>query len=154
MVLSTNLKSERAFYDNFILEKCTNFVMSHDMNTIECGKYEIDGEKIFVNIVKYDTKEEKDCIWEAHKQYLDIHYVINGMERIKISNVKNMNCGQYLEKSDYLQLDGEATSEVILMQGQYLTLFLEDAHMTGVKVEDKNEIKKAIFKIHKSIIGD
>ena len=154
MILSTNEQKEKSFYSKDILKKCKQFVLEHDMNTLDCGRYDIYGKDFFVNIVNYHTKNESECMWEAHKQYLDIHYIISGTEKIKIANVDKMNLDQYFEESDYLKLDGTATGEIDLNEGDYLILFFEDAHMTGISVDETTSVKKAIFKVSKDMIED
>ena len=65
-----------------------------------------------------------------------------------------MNLDQYFEESDYLKLDGTATGEIDLKVGDYLLLFFEDAHMTGIAVNETTSVKKAIFKVSKDMIKE
>lgn len=152
MILSTNEKNEANYYKKDILRKCQAFISSHDMKNLPCGKYEIDGEKLYVNVVSYDTKDERECIWEAHREYLDVHYIIKGKELIKLANINDMNIRGYIEEKDFVKLDGTESSFIYLLEGQYLTLFFEDAHMTGGCIGKPQVIKKAIFKISKKLL--
>ena len=135
MILANNIKLEKNLYINNILEQCTEFIRNHDVKNLPCGKYSIDGENFYVNIVSYYTKEEKQCIWEAHREYLDIHYIIDGKEQIRLSNIQNMEIEAYVEESDYVKIKGTPSIYVNLKEGEYLTLFFEDAHMTACCIE-------------------
>ncbi|HBF2852776.1 TPA: YhcH/YjgK/YiaL family protein, partial [Clostridioides difficile] len=48
---------------------------------------------------------------------------------------------------DFLPLDGKNNGYMELRKGDFLVCYPEDAHMTGIKVLEKENIKKAIFKV-------
>lgn len=136
-------------YAHEIIKRCEQFVAENNMMELQCGKHEIAGEEFYVNIIEYETKNEKECMWEAHRQYLDVHYLISGEEIIKISSVDHMLIDKYFEENDYVKLEGEAQHSVTLKENEFLVLFLEDAHKTGCCSEIPMKVKKAIFKIKK-----
>ena len=35
---------------------------------------------IVANPVSFVSKEEKECMYEAHQKYIDVHYIIEGVE--------------------------------------------------------------------------
>ena len=154
MILTTSESLERNFYINEILDMCKKFINRHDIKNLPCGKYLIDGENMYVNVVSYCTKDEAECIWEAHRDYLDIHYIIEGKEQIRVSNIKNMKVQEYIQESDYVKMNGDASSYINLGEGEYLILFFEDAHMTGCYIEEPEVIRKAIFKVHRKMIEE
>ena len=51
------------------IEKVSEYVNSRDLAAQPCGKYEIDGEQIYVSIQEYETKSYMDCRFETHKRY-------------------------------------------------------------------------------------
>lgn len=154
MILSTNEYMEKKFYIGDIAKICKNFIRQHNIIEMPCGKYLIDSENIYVNIVNYETKDESQCIWEAHRKYLDIHYIIEGEEKIKLADVRNMQINGYIEESDYVKMEGVASTEIILKPEDFLVLFFEDAHMTGVNVNKPEIVKKAIFKVKRNLIEE
>ncbi|HBG2534579.1 TPA: YhcH/YjgK/YiaL family protein, partial [Clostridioides difficile] len=113
----------------------------------EKGTYTIDGDDIFVNIVEYKTCEKEDRFWEAHKKYIDVHLMLDGCERIDINFIENLEQKIYEEEGDFLPLDGKNNGCVELRKGDFLVCYPEDAHMTGIRVLEKENIKKAIFKV-------
>lgn len=154
MILSIDKKIEEKFYKKKIIDLCNEFIEKHDLGRIPCGKYLIDGEDFFVNVVSYDTKKETECIWEAHRQYIDIHYIINGKEKIRVANVNDMQIQEYIDEIDYVKMEGQASAEINLQENKFLILFFEDAHMTGEYIEQPQKIKKAIFKINVSYLEE
>lgn len=129
------------------IKKCLDFIQNNDMNKIEKGIHLIEDKDLYVNIAAYRTKDEGDCIWEAHRQYLDLHYMIHGEEKIKIGNLSDMKVLQYVEEQDYLSVEGSDYTEIILKQDGLLLLYPEDVHKTAISNNNIEMIKKAIFKI-------
>lgn len=143
-----NIKHEKTYsnLDKDIL-KCLEYAKENSLMDLEKGSYEIDGQNIFVNIVGYETCEKEDRFWEAHRKYIDVHLMLDGCERIDVNFIENLEQKEYEEEGDFLPLDGEANGYVELRKGDFLVCYPEDAHMTAIKVNDKEEIKKAIFKV-------
>ncbi len=129
------------------LLRCLEYSKKNTLIEYEKGSYVIDGEDIFVNIVGYETCEKEDRFWEAHKKYIDIHLMLDGCERIDLNFIENLEQKQYQEDDDFLPLDGDKSAYVELRKGDFLVCYPEDAHMTAIKVNEKENIKKAIFKV-------
>ena len=55
---------------------------------------------------------------------------------------------EFVEKDDFLPMDGDKNSSVVLNKGDFLVCYPSDGHRTAVKAKDEPEtIKKAIFKV-------
>lgn len=129
------------------IKECFAYAKEHDMMTYEKGCHEIDGEKLFVNIVEYTTTEAENRFWEAHKNYLDIHVMLSGSEQIDVNFIENMEQKEFVEKDDFLPLEGPKNGSVILNNGDFLICYPSDGHRTAVAVDGPVAIKKAIFKV-------
>ncbi|MBO5154529.1 MAG: YhcH/YjgK/YiaL family protein [Eubacterium sp.] len=129
------------------IKECFAYAKSHDLNSYEKGSHEIDGDRIFVNIVEYTTTTPKERFWEAHKNYLDVHLMIHGTEQIDLNFIQNMDVKEFVEKDDFLPMDGEKNSSVILRDGDFQICYPSDGHRTAVEVNGPEQIKKAIFKV-------
>lgn len=127
--------------------RCFEYAKENNLAEFEKGSYVIDGEDIFVNIVEYETCEKEDRFWEAHKKYIDIHLMLNGEERIDINFIENLMSKDYQEEGDFLPLDGGNSGFIELRKNYFLICYPEDAHMTAIKIKEKQNIKKAIFKV-------
>ncbi len=130
-----------------IIQKCLAYVESERLVDKENGRYEIDQKNVYVNIVSYETTPAHNKEWEAHKQYIDLHYMLKGQEQIDLSFINEMVQQPYHQDEDYLPLTGEKSASVILRPGQYAICFPEDAHKPGIQVGNSEVIRKAIFKI-------
>ena len=140
-----NIK-EYSFLDSQI-QKCFAYAKEHDLAQFEKGKHEIDGDTLFVNIVEYTTTTPEERFWEAHREYLDLHLMLSGPEQIDLNFIESMEQKEFQPDSDFLPLEGEPNSHVVMEEGDFLICYPHDAHRTAVMVEEPVQIKKAIFKI-------
>lgn len=129
------------------VKECFEYAKSHNLVSYEEGSHEIDGERLFVNIVEYTTTKPEERFWEAHKNYLDVHVMLQGTEQIDLNFIQNMDVKEFVEKDDFLPMDGDKNSSVILRDGDFLICYPSDGHRTAVAVQEPEKIKKAIFKV-------
>lgn len=129
------------------IQECFDYVKNHDLMAFEKGSHEIDGERFFVNIVEYTTTTAENRFWEAHKKYLDVHVMLHGEEQIDLNFIQNMDVKEFVEKDDFLPMEGGKNSSVVLHDGDFLVCYPSDGHRTAVAVEEPSTIKKAIFKV-------
>ena len=129
------------------IKKCFRYAEEHDLHSYEKGRHDIDGDELFVNIVEYMTSTPEERFWEAHRYYLDLHLMLQGPEQIDGNFIRNMRQKAFVEKDDFLPLEGTPNHHVILEEGDFLLCYPEDAHRTAIAVNGPSAIKKAIFKI-------
>jgi len=129
------------------VKECFEYAKNHNLVSYEEGSHEIDGERLFVNIVEYTTTKPEERFWEAHKNYLDVHVMLQGTEQIDLNFIQNMDVKEFVEKDDFLPMDGDKNSSVILRDGDFLICYPSDGHRTAVAVQEPEKIKKAIFKV-------
>ena len=142
---TTNLE-EYAFLEDKI-KACFDFYKENDMENMEIGIHKIDGDDLFVNIVEYDTTTPENRFWEAHKEYLDLHLMLLGEEKINLNFLKEMEVLDYDPEADFQASNGEKNSSVDLKVGDFLICYPNDVHMTALQIDDPVYTKKAIFKI-------
>lgn len=140
-----NLKEYLCMEDGIF--ECFNYAKENNLSVYDRGCHEIDAKRIFVNIVEYETAKQEDRFWEAHREYLDVHLMLEGTERIDLNFIQNMDVKEYAAKDDFLPMDGEKNGSVILKPGDFLVCYPTDAHRTAIAVDKQENIKKAIFKV-------
>lgn len=129
------------------IKECFSYARNHRLEEYSAGRYEIDGNRLFVNIVEYETTIPQKRFWEAHRQYLDLHLMLRGKEQIDLNFIWNMEIKEYARAEDFLPMEGEKSCSAVLREGDFLICFPNDGHRTAVAVEEPEQIKKAIFKI-------
>lgn len=104
-------------------------------------------EDITANFLSYQTGNEHDRVWEAHKLHYDLHYMFEGKESIAFSS-KQSEMGDYYLEEDYYLLQGLSEYSEKLLTGQWLFIDIEEAHRTGIG--NGEQVKKIVFKIRKA----
>lgn len=140
-----NLK-EYFFLEDAVFE-CFRYAKEHDLGVYEKGSYEIDGKRLFLNMLEYETTEARRRFWEAHREYLDIHLMLEGTEQIDLNFVQNMDIKEYVEEDDFLPMEGAKLGSVLLGEGDFLICYPSDAHRTAVAANETQKVRKAVFKV-------
>ena len=84
---------------------------------------------------------------EAHKDYIDIHFVIDGSEGIGYADIETLTpITDYNKEKDYILLDGNM-SKIILQKGEFFIAFPEDGHTPSMSGCGTKNVKKAVVKI-------
>ena len=117
-----------------------------DINTIPAGKYEIDGEAMYALVQEYNTKLKEQGLWEAHRRYIDLQYVVEGAEGIGYANIHHLKQGEYDASKDFLPLHGDGDL-ITVRSGNFVLLLPEDAHMPGMALGNSAPVKKVVIKI-------
>lgn len=128
-------------------QKAFEFLKTADFDKLGTDKIEIDGENIFALPEKYITKNPEEGVWEAHRKYIDIQYMVDGTENIGYVLIDYLDeLEDYNEVKDMELLKGEG-DYMLINAGEFAVFFPDDAHMPGLKVEENEEVYKVIVKI-------
>ncbi|MBE5867882.1 MAG: DUF386 domain-containing protein [Lachnospiraceae bacterium] len=130
-----------------LMQKCLSYAAAHNLADLSLGKHEIDGNNAYVNIIEFTTAPLDGRNWESHRKYLDIHLILQGAEQIDLNSIQNMDLGEFIEEKDFLPMNGEKQNSVILREGDFLICYPNDAHRTGIMIEQPQFVKKAVFKV-------
>ena len=112
------------------------------------GRYEIDGSNVFAFIQEYTSKTES--LFEAHKNYIDIQFILSGIECMKVTDISKMNVScQYDDEKDVMFFDDyEKASDLVIEEGEYGIFFPWDAHKPGLCYDNKpDSVKKIVVKV-------
>ena len=124
-----------------------DFLKTHNIAEMECGRHELRGNEVFFNLQEYETKPSQKL--EAHKKYIDIQVVATGKEYMGYTNIENTSISEeYNEEKDVMFLTGNV-DKLYADNTRFLIFFPEDAHMPALSVKENKNVKKAIFKIMK-----
>ena len=103
---------------------------------------------LFCNPVSLTTKPEEQCIYEAHRRYIDLHYTVSGTERIATADTYSLTVSTpYDQQKDIGFLTGEADGCYDVKPGQFLVCFPNDAHKVAMMTEAPAAVSKVVFKI-------
>lgn len=116
----------------------------------EDRRYEIDGDRVFVNLSSYVNKPEGECKFESHAKYADIQFVVTGHEYIDVCPAEGLAFTENrLEDGDIaFYTDPASFTRADLTPGTFVVLFPGEAHRPLVAPDGKGvETKKAVAKV-------
>jgi YhcH/YjgK/YiaL family protein len=128
------------------IKRAFDYLHQTDLRAIEDGKYEIDGNTSYAVVQQYTTKTKEQGKWEAHRRYIDIQYIIQGMEMIGYNHLSRLAPGEYDPARDVVFLTGEG-NYLPLSSGEFMLLYPEDAHMPCIAIDAPGAVKKVVVKI-------
>ena len=128
-------------------DKVYQFLKKNDIYSMECGKYEIDGKKVYCTISEGELRDVEEAKLEIHDSYIDIHVLLDGSETIGIKDRSKCNGDntKYQEADDIAFLEDEPENYVVLGIGNIAVIFPADAH---APLLGTGSYKKAVFKVH------
>jgi biofilm protein TabA len=122
------------------------FLAETDLAGLAPGKHEIDGKRLFALVSDYTPKPPAEGRWEAHRRYLDLQYVVSGIERMGVAPIARLAEGDYDADRDLLWLSG-AGDFLTFGAGQFMILWPGDAHMPGIDAGVPGPVRKVVVKI-------
>lgn len=141
-----NIKNAKDYYSlGERFQKAFEYIIN--MPELENGKYEIDGENIFISIQDYTSKPISEGRWEAHKKYADIQFIIKGEEQIGYTPIDTLSEeSSYDNAKDIIFLSGEGQFAKV-KKGDFIIFLPQDAHMPCICTNKPSYVKKAVAKI-------
>ena len=103
------------------LDKAIDYIYSANLYDLKIGKNYIDNENIFINRFNYIGQKEFDCFFEGHKNYLDIHIILNGKEKLGYSDISELNqVSKYDLENDFIKFEGPIKNYIDLKVGDFV----------------------------------
>jgi YhcH/YjgK/YiaL family protein len=128
-------------------QKAFAFITDPEIMLLDNGRYEIDGDDIYALVSEYNSKNETDGKFEAHKKYIDIQFVVKGTELIGYAPSNQQEViSNYNEEKDVMFFSGEK-SFVKMDRGMFAVFFPYELHMPGIKSSVSEVIKKIVVKV-------
>lgn len=131
------------------LDLALDYLQNADFTGMAAGKYEICGAKVFVLIQEPDTRPREAARWEAHRNYIDIQYLIEGAEAVGFQQTAAMQTEEpySAEKDIAFYRDNQEGFFVPLVPDSFVICFPQDSHMPLVCSGTPRKIRKAVVKV-------
>ena len=145
MIIDNIQNASTYFGINSRIEDALRFLMNYDGPVDQRGVIEV-SDGVLVKICPYTTKPESECVFEAHKRYADIHYMVRGRERMAYASPEALRVTEENEEKDLILLEGEGTT-VPLNEGDFLIAFPQDAHLCAMMFDAPEPCCKLVAKV-------
>lgn len=131
------------------LARALEIIEALDWETVECGRYDVDDE-LYYTVQEYETKYPEQARYEAHEKYVDIQYIVKGIERMEFAETSKLKVTEkYNPEKDVKFLEEPKVIDASIVEaGDYRIFYPEDAHRPGLCVDNKPaKVKKILAKI-------
>jgi biofilm protein TabA len=127
-----------------------------DLKKQEPGRYELEGDKLFYLVQDATPRSVEESKAEAHKSYADIQIPVSACERYGFSlpQVGLVPSEDKFEASDIAFYPSPVKEFFMDVEPGGFVVFLPDElHRPCVANANKAQFRKAVVKVHKSLLG-
>lgn len=123
-----------------------DYVRSHDILHMPCGRIEIDGDALFINNDNPECLPAEKQVLEVHRKYIDVQILLEGRETMGWKALDDLTdeVKPYDPQRDCAFYTDRPTSWLHLVPGQLAVFFPEDAH---APIIGEGKIRKMIGKV-------
>lgn len=146
MILTTLADSGRIEPLHPLFKRFFDYVKEHDLLHAPLGRIEVDGDRLFINNVEADLTDAATQLLEAHREYIDVHVVLDGEEHFGWRPLADCAAVRqsYDPAADCALYADRPSSWLTLRPGQAAIVFPEDPH---APVVGEGRVHKLIGKI-------
>ena len=130
------------------LSRALNYLGSVDAANFQEEMVEISGSEVYAMHQVYTTKPDTGRFYENHKAHIDVQFVLEGTEVIRVTDVKSLSATtEYEEDSDVTLYELSDGTDVKLGNGDFVILFSHDAHVPQLASGSPADVKKIVVKV-------
>jgi YhcH/YjgK/YiaL family protein len=111
------------------------------------GRYQLVGSEVYADVQTYVTLPQDQCKWEAHRKFIDVQYVADGIERMAVAPLEELTEKvPYDAARDVAFFTGDGPA-MALKAGSFMILFPHDAHMPRIVDGTSCTVRKVVVKV-------
>lgn len=126
------------------LKKGLKYLAETDFSKIKNGTYEISDKDVYAIVQEYQTKEIGQL--EAHREYIDIQYIIEGSEKIGFSKLKTQTPATDYEP-DIIFYKDKQDEFIEMNNGDFAIFYPDDLHMPCITINQPQKVRKVVVKV-------
>ena len=112
----------------------------------EPGRDSLRGDAVFALKQAYISKPRESGVWESHRRYTDIQFIVMGEEQIGYAPVSSLEISRPYDAKDDCALYRGSGQFFSLFPGWFAIFFPADAHMPGLAVAEPAKVRKIVIK--------
>jgi YhcH/YjgK/YiaL family protein len=130
-------------------DEAFTFLKSNNLPELEIKRHDIDGDNLYAPVTDYLTKNEEDAKFEAHQKYIDIQYVISGVEQMSVAPMamKKDIITPYDPAKDIEFMTVKESKNYKATPERFFIFFPSDIHRPGVKAGNNSQVRKIVVKV-------
>ena len=143
-----NIKNAKNYYGlSPYIRAALEFLSQDNLEDLEVGKYRIVDDKVFALVQEYQTKE--NVVFEAHKKFIDIQFIIKGAERLGFCDIANCEFSSGYDKLKDIEFFNsfKHANFINLIENNFMIFFPTDAHAPSLNINFSTPVKKIVVKV-------
>jgi biofilm protein TabA len=128
------------------VRQALEYLRTTNLIAIPAGRHDVDGDRLFALVQDYVTRPVEQCVWEAHRKYIDVQYVVKGVERMGHAQLSKMIEREPYDLSRDVTFFEPGAASVTLTAGTYAIFGPEDVHAPGGAVDQPAPVRKVVVK--------
>lgn len=132
------------------LKKAIDFLRRPDLVSLHDGKVEIDGDRVFAIIQRYETIQPDEPKFEYHQKYIDVQFIVAGEEMIGWAPIERMSITEAYEPEKDIAfgtIAREQWTPLLAPAGHAAVLWPEDAHAPKLAAGHTSPVMKIVVKV-------
>ena len=146
MILDSLTNAERYAHLHPRFAKAFEWIKSQNLETLEPGKYPIDGPELHASVSEKDGYTREAAKFECHENWIDIQVCPRGKEQQGWSARERVSspAGEYNAEKDVTFFSDKPETYFTLQAGQFVIYWPEDVHAPQI---GEDAIKKLVVKV-------
>ena len=129
------------------LDEALRRITPEFLSSLGTDRVDIIPGEVWCTRFTYETIPDDESFFEAHENFLDIHLMLSGCERVEIASPKALTQFDSQPENDFYAYRGQGTHKLVLAPGDFLVVWPDDAHKIKMMVEHPETVTKAVFKV-------
>lgn len=139
-----NLPRYRGLHKN--LDVAIRWLMAHDPAALPNGRTEIDGDRVFINVMDAALRDAEGAAFEYHHRYADLQIDLTGSEQWGWA-AAGAEDKPYDGETDAGFVIGPEQAAGTLGDGRFALFFPGEPHKPSCRTPDCDTVRKAVVKI-------
>lgn len=132
-------------------EKIADFIAGLNSD-VPTGRIYLSGDGLtYANVDEYTTKLHENCKLEAHKKYIDIQIMLDGVEELDYTDVEGLEVSEAYDAARdvmFFTAPDKVLNKVVLAAGKFVLLYPYEAHQPQMAYKNSSaQVKKVVVKI-------
>jgi YhcH/YjgK/YiaL family protein len=128
------------------LARALDYLRATDLRAIPAGRHDIDGDRLFALVQDYTTKAPEDCVWEAHRRYIDVQFLASGDERMGYAALATTREREPYDAARDVAFFEPGRDFVTIRERTFAIFGPEDVHSPGHAAGAAAVVRKVVIK--------
>ena len=131
------------------MDRAIEYLTQTDLSALPAGRYEVDGENVYLMIQEPEFRAPEDAQFEAHRRYADIQLALADGEAISCLPIERVEKWLPFDADRDIGFSdvAEKGTPLPMPAGTFMILFPQDAHMPNLKCGAAATGRKAVVKV-------